>query len=101
MIFSDSMSLAQSLDKGSWKDPWIKMIKEELHQLAPKVTMLWVPSHCDLEGSERADELAHIGTGLEQTETIVMHKIVKAKIKSRIWKVSNPKAAKIYGEKRV
>ena len=85
LICSDSMSLAQSLDKGSWKDPdpWIKMIKEELHQLALRVTLLWVPSHCDLEGNERADELANMGTEMEQTETIINHKIVKAKIKNR------------------
>ena len=35
LICSDSMSLAMALDRGCWKDndPWIKLIKDELHQL--------------------------------------------------------------------
>ncbi len=36
----------------------MKEIKEELHEMRTEVTLLWIPSHCDIEGNERADELA-------------------------------------------
>ena len=102
LICSDSMSLAQALDNGSWKDqdPWIKLIKDEIHELLPKIILLWIPSHCDVAGNERADELARKGTELDQNETFVTHKIVKAKIKSRKWTVKNEKAVEIYQSRR-
>ena len=37
---------------------------------------------------------------LDQNETFVTHKIVKAKIKSRKWTVKNEKAVEIYQSRR-
>ena len=102
LICSDSMSLAQALDNGSWKDsdPWIKLIKDELHVVIPKVILLWIPSHCDVDGNERADELARKGAEMSQENIFVTHKIVKAKIKNKKWTIRNEKAASIYQSRR-
>jgi len=102
LICTDSMSLAQSLEKNHWKDPdqWIKMIKEQLHELPPKIVLLWIPSHCDVAGNERADELARLGTEMEQDNTFITHKIVKAKIMNQKWRIQNEKAQAIYQNRR-
>ena len=102
LICSDSMSLAQSLDNNRWKDtdPWIKQIKDKLHEIPPKIILLWIPSHCDVEGNERADELARLGTEMNQSDTIITHKIVRAKIMNQKWIVENEKAQAIYQNRR-
>ena len=102
LICSDSMSLAQSLANNHWKDtdPWLKLAKEELCKTLPKVILLWIPSHCDVEGNERADALAGTGAKMNQKDTIVTHKIVKAKILNRKWTITNPKAWKIFQNRR-
>ena len=74
----------------------MKLTKEELCKTLPKVILLWIPSHCDVEGNERADALAGTGAKMNQKDTIVTHKIVKAKILNRKWTITNPKAWKIY-----
>jgi ribonuclease HI len=101
LICSDSMSLAQSLDKNCWKDmdPWLKQIKDVLSDLMSQVTLLWIPAHCDIEGNERADELARRGTEMNQDSTIVTHKIIKAKIKNRQWQVTHQRAKETYQER--
>ena len=102
LICSDSMSLAQALDKKNWKDidPWIKDIKEMLHEMKTEVTLLWIPSHCDIEGNEVADELARQGTEMSQEEVVVTHKIIKAKIRNRRWEVTHERAKALYQQKR-
>jgi ribonuclease HI len=101
LICSDSMSLAQSLDKNRWKDmdPWLQRIKDVLFELTSQITLLWIPAHCDIEGNERADELARMGTEMNQDATIVTHKIVKAKIKNRQWQVIHQRAKETYQER--
>ena len=56
-------TLVNSLSNTSWKvkDEWLKLIKKMLAEIQSKVTVLWIPSHCDIEGNERADELANRG----------------------------------------
>ena len=102
LIASDSMSLAQTLKKDNWKDNdiWIKKIKDKICKLKSEITLLWIPSHCDIEGNERADELANTGTDMSQEFTPVTHKIVKAKIKNRKWVVQHARAAKTYESRR-
>lgn len=101
LICSDSMSLAQALDKNHWKDmdPWLKRIKEVLYELEPQVTLFWIPAHCNVEGNERADELARRGTEMNQDHTIVTHKIIKAKIKNRRWQVNHQRAKETYQQR--
>lgn len=64
-----------------------------------QVTLLWIPSHCDIPGNERADALAKEGSELNQENTLVTHKIVKSKIKARKWKVSHKRAMDTYGSR--
>ena len=85
LICSDSKSMAMSLQNSHWKDddPWLKRIKEKIHQMQSEMTFLCIPSQCDIDGNEIADELDKDGTTMDQSRTIVTHKIVKAKIKNR------------------
>ena len=89
LICTDSLSLQSALAQNNWKDrdPWLKEIKQILFTLEEPVTLLWIPSHCDIPGNEKADELAKAGGELEQDQIPVTHKIVKANIKSRKWTV--------------
>ena len=102
LISSDSMSLAQSLRINNWKDkdPWLKLIKHTLCRLESKIIMLWIPSHCDIPGNERADELAKLGSNMNQEAIPVTHSIIKAKIKNRKWEVTHDRARGMYGDRR-
>ena len=102
LVCSDSMSLAQALDRNNWKDSdhWTKEIKEELHGMTTEVTLLWIPSHCDIEGNEKADELARVGTEMSQEGVVVTHKIIKAKIRNKKWEVTHDRAKALYKERR-
>ena len=102
LICSDSRSMVDALRQNHWKDddPWLKQIKELLYHLQAEVTLLWIPSHCDTEGNEKADDLAKLGTKMSQASTPVPHKIVKAKIKNRKWKITHERAQKTYKRRR-
>ena len=58
--------------------------------------LLWIPSDCDVVGNEKADELARLGTEMDQDNTFITHKIVKAKIMNQKWRIQNEKAQAIY-----
>ena len=62
--------------------------------------LLWIPSHCDIPGNERADALAKEGSELNQDNTPVTHKIVKSKIKARKWAETHKRAIDTYGNRR-
>ena len=102
LICTDSKSLLEALRANAWTDPdpWLKQIKRKIADLKSTLTVLWLPSHCDVHGNERADRLADIGTRMDQTRVPVPHAIIKAKIRARTWKVTHPEAIKIYGERR-
>jgi hypothetical protein len=61
---------------------------------------MWIPSHCGIDGNERADQLASAGTLLNQDTIPVAHAITKAKIKRRKWQIEHPRAKATYGERR-
>ncbi len=102
LICSDSKSMCDALKQNNWKDrdPWLKKIKEEMYQLEVDTTLLWIPSHCDVDGNEQADELAKRGTTKSQDGIPVTHNIMKAKIKGRKWEVSHARALETYGDRR-
>ena len=102
LICTDSKSLTSAIDKNNWKDkdPWLKKIKETLQKIEDEITVLWIPSHCDVGGNEKADELAKQGTLMDQHDTPVTHRIVKAKIKAARWRVEHERAIQTYGERR-
>ena len=81
------------------KDEWLRKIKFLLAEIKSKITILWVPSHCDIEGNEIADQLANEGRKKDQSSTPVTQAILKAKIKARKWVPTHPRAKQIYGQK--
>ena len=98
LIATDSESLVNSLSNTSWKvkDEWLKLIKKMLAEIQSKITVLWIPSHCDIEGNERADELANRGRLKDQKEVPVTQAIVKAKIKARKWTPTHERVKEVY-----
>jgi len=65
-----------------------------------RIRMLWIPSHIDIDGNERADALARIGSSMNQANVPVTQNIVRAKIKARKWTVTHERAAPMYGDRR-
>ena len=55
----------------SYKDRDLSNTIQSFHDLSKKhtVEIQWIPSHCDLLGNEKADELAKLGTLQEQPDT--------------------------------
>ena len=101
-IITDSLSLHNSLESNDWKnnDPWLKQIKSILHRIPTTVIMLWIPSHIDVHGNEKADALANAGTTMDQSEIPVSHKTIRSKIKNRKWEISHERAVQMYGDRR-
>ena len=102
LICTDSKSLQDALVTNSWRDqdPWLKKIKLLIQQIRSTITILWLPSHCEVLGNERADELAKEGTLLDQEKIPVVPSIVKAKIRARPWEIHHPPAKRMYGDRR-
>ena len=102
LVCTDSKSLCDALGNVTWKerDYWIVKIQEQLYKLDAMVTLLWIPAHCDIEGNEKADELAKKGAEKDQSGVPVSHKIVTAKIKSKKWDIVHPRARHIYNDRR-
>ena len=102
LVCTDSRSLVDALKHVTWKDRdyWIIKIQQELPLVNCHVVLLWIPSHCDVDGNEKADKLAKAGSSAAQTNVPVSIKIRKAKIKNIKWQPSHPRATTIYGDKR-
>ena len=101
-IFTDSESLVRALEnnKTTEKHEWMGKIKEELGKMETKVNICWIPSHCDVAGNEKADQLAEEGTRKPQEEAPVTEGIMRAKIKNKKWIVKREDVAKTFGERR-
>jgi len=102
LICTDSRSLTEALQANDWKDgdEWLKKVKERLAGIRSQITLLWIPSHVNIEGNERADELAGIGATMTQDGVTVTHKTMKARIKRERWEVSHERASETYQERR-
>ena len=94
MVLTDSMSMTKALEANNPKDsdPWMKEIKRAAADTPNKVIVLWIPSHCGIDGNEKADELANKGALMDQGNKIVTHGIIKAKIRNRKWTPTHPRA---------
>ena len=101
-VFTDSKSLVSSLEARNWKDQheWLKAIKIKLDRMKKKLTICWIPSHCNTYGNDRADALADKGAKCEQKDAPVTYNIAKAKIKNSKWQFEHDRAGEIYGERR-
>ena len=61
VVYSDSMSCLQAIEGEDTQKPLICHIMNLLWSLSDKGTRVrfcWVPSHCDIDGNERVDQLA-------------------------------------------
>ena len=90
LICTDSDSLVAALEENNWKDrdPRLKQIKKIIFDYPHEITLLWIPSHCGIEGNDKADELA------KKRGVPVAHAIMKSKIKSQSWPITH-KAARV------
>ena len=93
--------MTKALETNDWRDtdPWMKRIKLTLHDMQTNIKLLWIPSHCNIPGNDRADELANRGAKLSQNDTITTHGIVKAKIRNRRWKVTHKRAKQTFRDR--
>jgi len=101
LIATDSESLVNSLKNRSWKiqDEWLKKIKKTLAEIRSTITVLWIPSHCDIEGNEKADDLANKGRTKDQNNVPVTQAIVKAKIKAEKWEPTHERAREVFKDR--
>ena len=102
LICTDSKSLYESLKNNDWTDtdPWLKQIKVAVTQTQSQITLLWIPSHCDITGNDKADKLADSGTRMSQSNIPVTHEIIKAKIRRAPWQISHPEAKETFRNRR-
>jgi ribonuclease HI/exonuclease III len=102
LILTDSKSLVDALKRDSWRDnhEWLSKIKTNIANITCKLTIMWIPAHCDTAGNERADFLAKEGSKLEQSATPVTFNIVKAKILGKKWEIKHQRAKEMYGDRR-
>ena len=81
-------------------DYWLLKIQHALPHVNCHFSILWIPSHCDVDGNEKADDLAKAGSESNQANVPISLKIRKAKIKGVKWTPSHPRAVNIYKERR-
>lgn len=84
-ILTDSRSSIQRLAAGplSQKDQLSARIWETMARITPSASIefQWMPSHCGVDGNERADELANEARREPQEEVSIDYQTAKAKIK--------------------
>ena len=86
VIFSDSLSVLQTLDESNLSTKAIRDLALQVSSFLEehKVTLYlqWIPSHCGIEGNERADILAKRGASMLQPEKCVSQSTVKQMLRS-------------------
>ena len=80
-ICTDSQSAINRLKEGAskQKDVVADNIWQHLTHLASQnvhITFQWVPSHCGIEGNEKADEIAKLGSNMEQRDVLIDYNTV-------------------------
>ena len=86
VIFSDSVSVLQSLEKPNPDNRYLININRVLSSLDFQVTFEWVPGHCDIPGNEVADLAARDATQhLRAKRLPVIYSDLKHSIKSCLY----------------
>lgn len=74
VVMTDSLSTIQSLQDKNTKSPISRKLQHKLHDMSESRTidLFWVPSHCGIEGNERADTAAREACELP-AQNIMIH----------------------------
>ena len=93
VILTDCRSILESIQSGE-ETQTLNEIKSELTTLKQKtnLTLQWIPSHCGIQGNDKADELSKLGSKLNQDHNSISYQESKTIIKSTIkqnWKKEN------------
>jgi ribonuclease HI len=69
IIFSDSLSVLQSLNGKKFTNPLIQdlLIKHDHLSSSKKIVFCWLPSHVGIGGNEEADKAAKLSLGLNES----------------------------------
>jgi ribonuclease HI len=93
-IASDSLSSLQSLEScaGPSQNTLVGRACEAMTSIGNgrKVTLMWVPGHCEIPGNELADQAAAVGSNKDQKEVPWCFDVAKA----RIWSSKTPRELK-------
>ena len=102
IICTDSLSMHSALKNNDWRNTTnlIVQIKELTREIEARITLLWVPAHCELQGNDKADELALAGSKMQQDNVPVSFEIAKARILRRKWTPQHSRANATYQERR-
>ena len=88
VIFTDSLSVLQALENQKISNHTIEKLKIDIHSIittfSVKITLQWIPSHCDLPGNEAADRLAKRGANKEQPNIPISQNTCKQIIKQNL-----------------
>ena len=86
VIFSDAKSVLQALNSERYSSNVIQELSTSMdlfmNEFKQEITLQWIPSHCEINGNERADALAKKGASKEQPENETSLTTCKEIIKS-------------------
>ena len=100
LICTDSLSLVECLmgDVSMNDHEHRDTIKPLCRHVPGEVRLEWVPSHCGVQGNERADDLANRATPANQEGIPSAMDSMKALCKRRTWRREHPRAIQVFGE---
>ena len=86
VIFTDSQSVLQAIENQSVRDEAIKSLSKKISNTLQEkfcrcLILQWIPSHCEIPGNDKADNLAKIGAKQQQPNTPVSQRTCKQILK--------------------
>ena len=105
-IVTDSKSSAESMRRTKYntKNNLLKTIYEKLAKMtSKKITVTWVPSHCEVPGNELADVAAEEAANLDQTAVGWLFDVAKARCRASEPKIEiiHERSRETYQDKKI